>query len=149
MSGPNPQRLVQSQAIGEMVHLMARSPLYGRYPLVAVRLYIEPAILVEQYRIYYDGSGRPVGYVTWAHLAEDVHRRLSVDNQYILKLSEWTEGPYFWIRDFLTLPGYARNVAKRALGELRPDAPIYFHRRRTGAFARLCAQRAMSRGIDE
>lgn len=130
VSGPSPKRLVQAQALGEMVYLMTRNATYGRYPVVAIRLFLEPAVLLNQYRIFYDGQCQPVGYVTWAHLSPDVHQRLAANPDYVLKLSEWTEGPHLWVRDFLALPGFARTIYRGAIQELKPEA-IWFHGRRS------------------
>jgi hemolysin-activating ACP:hemolysin acyltransferase len=122
-----------------MVYLMTRNPVYGRFPVVVVRLHLEPAVLVEQCRIFYDDRGMPIGYVTWAHLAKDVHDRVVADRDYVLKLSEWCEGEHLWVRDFFSLPGYALTVAREAIREIRPLAPIHYHRRRQGQ--KYCSRR--------
>lgn len=98
---------------GIVAHLMSLSPLYGRFPMVSLTVWIDPAILTNQFAIFYDTySGDPVGYVTWAFLAPDVEHRWLTDQKVMLHFSEWNEGDNLWIMDFLALPGYCEDIVE-------------------------------------
>lgn len=98
-------------ALGELVWLMSRSPLYGGFPIVSLRLYAEPPILTGQYRLFYDERRQAVGYVLWAAVDPEISAQIRIEKDYKLRLSEWNEGEDIWITDFFALRGYVFELA--------------------------------------
>lgn len=121
----------EKRVIGEIVWLMSRNSTYGRYPIVSLRLFVEPPVLVGQYRIFYDCSQKAVGYVLWASVCSDISERIADDHDYKLTLSEWNEGEEIWITDFFVFDGFAMNAARKVV-EMFPSRRISYVRRWAG-----------------
>jgi cytolysin-activating lysine-acyltransferase len=101
------------QKRGIVAHLMGSNPTYCRFPIVSLKMWIDPAIITNQLEIFFDAdSSNPVGYITWALLAPDVEHRWINDPKVVLHDSEWNEGHNLWIMDFLALPGYCEDIVE-------------------------------------
>jgi len=97
--------------IGAAAFLMTRCR-YQTYASACLRIWVEPAIDLDQARFFYDAAGKPVGYVTWAWLAPDVASRLVGEGAFNLHLSEWNEGPELWIMDLVAPFGHAADILR-------------------------------------
>ena len=117
-------------ALGAICHVLTRSPLYCQYPIACIHEWIRPAVLHQQYHLFQDGSGNPVGYMTWALLAEDTEQRLLTDPSVLLHLSEWNEGDRLWVLDFVVLNHDVRRYIGVAKGVLASHGQAKSLRRR-------------------
>jgi cytolysin-activating lysine-acyltransferase len=90
---------------GLVASAMTKSSKYCGYPIACLGVWIEPAIRLDQIHFFYDLSGNPIGYMTWALLAEDTEQRLLNDPDILFHLSEWNEGARLWIMDLVLLDG--------------------------------------------
>lgn len=107
---------------GIVAHLMASDPRYRQYPMVSLKIWIDPAIFTGQLQIFYDyHSGYPVGYITWAFLAPDVEHRWLNEPTVVLHESEWNEGHALWIMDFFAAPGYCEDIVEYVGQHMFPD----------------------------
>jgi|GEM_PF-4150239 hemolysin-activating ACP:hemolysin acyltransferase len=77
--------------------------------------HILPAIQLDQIMFAFDQAGLPVGLVSWAYLADDVHNALLVDAWRPLHISEWNEGSNLWIMTLLAKRGSAYFTFRSAL----------------------------------
>lgn len=79
-----------SQVLGEITWLMTQSPRHKAIPLGDLEWLMMPAILLRQFRIFYNGQ-QPVGVALWA-LADDlVAKRIDAgDNR--LSAVDWKSG---------------------------------------------------------
>ncbi len=59
-----------AQLLGEITWLMTQSPRHKSIPLGDLEWLIMPAILLKQFRMFYNGE-QPVGVAVWA-LADDI-----------------------------------------------------------------------------
>lgn len=100
--------------LGVVAAMMGKSSEYCGYPIACLTLWIEPAILLDQIHFFHDLGGNPVGYMTWACIAEDTERRLLNDPEVVFHLSEWNKGDRLWIMDFVLVNGRLRNALKEA-----------------------------------
>lgn len=100
--------------LGIVAEMMTKSDEYVHYPIACLKVFIEPAIRLEQIHIFLDRSGNPRGYLTWALLAEDAERRHLNDPEVQFHLSEWNEGDRLWIMDFLLVDGDVRTALQEA-----------------------------------
>jgi cytolysin-activating lysine-acyltransferase len=98
---------------------MMASAEYCGYPVACLDLWIRPAILHEQIHFFFDVSGNPVGYVTWALLEQDTEDRFLSDPEVIFHIAEWNGGDRLWITDFVVVNG----DLKRHLSETRALFP--------------------------
>ena len=79
-----------SQVLGEITWLMTQSPRHKAIPLGHLEWLLMPAILLRQFRIFYNGE-QPVGVALWALVDETVAKRIDAgDNR--LSAVEWKSG---------------------------------------------------------
>ena len=79
-----------SQVLGEITWLMTQSPRHKSIPIGDLEWLLMPAILLQQFRIFYKGE-QPVGIVLWALADELVAKRIDAgDNR--LTAVEWKSG---------------------------------------------------------
>ncbi|WP_218227990.1 toxin-activating lysine-acyltransferase [Pseudomonas sp. Irchel s3b2] len=81
-----------------MIIFMCRP--YSAFRVLTLDFWISPAIDHKQILFLFDSTSKPIGYVTWAHLAPDTEQRLLKDQSFLLHPSEWNEGGRTWIIDF-------------------------------------------------
>jgi cytolysin-activating lysine-acyltransferase len=79
-----------AQVLGEIVWLMTQSPRHKAIPLGDLEWLVMPALLLRQFRIFYQGE-QPVGVALWA-LADDlVAKRVDAGDRR-LSAVEWKSG---------------------------------------------------------
>jgi cytolysin-activating lysine-acyltransferase len=100
--------------LGIVAATMAKSSEYCGYPIACLTVWIEPAILLEQIHFFLDRSGNPIGYMTWALIAEDTEQRLIHDPEVVFHLSEWNEGDRLWIMDLVLVDGRIKEALRQA-----------------------------------
>ncbi len=93
----SPPSKTVAQVLGEIAWLMTQSPRHKAIPLGDLEWLVMPAILLRQFRIFYQGE-QPVGVALWA-LADDlVAKRIDAgDNR--LTAVEWKSGSNMRIID--------------------------------------------------
>jgi cytolysin-activating lysine-acyltransferase len=86
-----------AQVLGEITWLMTQSPRHKALTLGDLEWLLMPAILLRQFRIFYQGE-QPVGVALWALADELVARRIDTgDNR--LSAVEWKSGSNMRIID--------------------------------------------------
>jgi cytolysin-activating lysine-acyltransferase len=79
-----------AQVLGEIAWLMTQSPRHKAIPLGDLEWLVMPALLLRQFRIFYQGQ-QPVGVALWALADDFVARRIDAgDNR--LSAVEWKSG---------------------------------------------------------
>ncbi|WP_081072106.1 toxin-activating lysine-acyltransferase [Burkholderia cepacia] len=86
------------EEFGCAASLMLARPTVSNYELARLTAWILPAIELRQIKVFFDASGNPVGFVTWAFLSDDVSRTVARGGG-ISHLSEWNEGRDLWLID--------------------------------------------------
>ncbi|MBR0988264.1 toxin-activating lysine-acyltransferase [Bradyrhizobium liaoningense] len=79
-----------SQVLGEITWLMTQSPRHKAIPLGDLEWLVMPAILLQQFRIFYRGE-QPVGVAFWAVADEIVAKRIDAGNVRLTP-AEWKSG---------------------------------------------------------
>lgn len=79
-----------SQVLGEIIWLMTQSPRHKAIPLGDLEWLVMPAILLQQFRIFYKGE-QPVGVAFWA-LADDIVAKRIDAGDVRLTPAEWKGG---------------------------------------------------------
>jgi cytolysin-activating lysine-acyltransferase len=96
-AGQSPKTV--AQVLGEIAWLMTQSPRHKAMTLGDLEWLAMPAILLRQFRIFYQGD-RPVGVALWA-LADDlVAKRIDAGNTR-LSAAEWKSGTALRIIDII------------------------------------------------
>jgi len=86
--------------LGYVAMIMFMSGSYSTFQMRTLNFWITPAIDHQQILFLFDNTARPIGYVTWAHLAPDTEHRLLNNKDFLLHPSEWNEGGKTWLIDF-------------------------------------------------
>ena len=86
-----------SQVLGEITWLMTQSPRHKAIPLGDLEWLVMPAILLRQFRIFYQGE-QPVGVALWA-LADDLAAKRIDAGDNRLSAVEWKSGSLLRIID--------------------------------------------------
>jgi cytolysin-activating lysine-acyltransferase len=88
-----------AQVLGEIIWLMTQSPRHKAIPLGDLEWLVMPAILLQQFRIFYKGE-QPVGVALWA-LADDlVAKRIEAGDKRLAAV-EWKSGTNMRIIDIV------------------------------------------------
>ncbi|AWY40748.1 toxin-activating lysine-acyltransferase [Pseudomonas putida] len=102
----------KAQLLGFACLVASMSIRYSCLSIRTLRFWLCPAIDHEQILIFFDKSSRPIGYVTWAHLAEDSEERLLKHRDFTIHPSEWNEGGRTWIIDFCVPFGGVKEAVR-------------------------------------
>ena len=89
----------QSVAFAQIVSMLMRSPRYRHYTLGDLEWLVMPAILLKQFRIFYNGE-QPVGVALWA-LADDLVAKRIEGGDTRLTAVEWKSGTHLRIVDIV------------------------------------------------
>ena len=106
---PSEEIRKQATMVGFATMVLLQSKKYSLFHILTIKIWLEQAIMLDQIKFYFDWNGHPIGYVTWAYLAEDVEKRLVEDPDFVLHYSEWNEGGNAWIIDFCMPTGNAKE----------------------------------------
>jgi cytolysin-activating lysine-acyltransferase len=79
-----------AQVLGEITWLMTQSPRHKAIPLGDLEWMLMPAILLKQFRIFYQDE-RPVGVAVWALVDEFVAKRIDAGDRRLTAM-EWKSG---------------------------------------------------------
>ena len=95
-----------AQVLGEIVWLLSQSSGFKEIKISSLESRIMPALLLKQFRIFYDAKHQPVGCAIWALLNEAVARRIEdgIGNGNVLlnDLNEWKSGPIPWVMELVS-----------------------------------------------
>jgi len=80
-----------SQLLGEITWLMTQSPRHKQIPIGDLEWLVMPAILLKQFRMFYNGE-QPVGVAVWA-MADDIVAKRIDGGEKRLTAVEWKSGP--------------------------------------------------------
>lgn len=103
-----------AEALGQIFTLMTQSKVHRSWRVVEIERYIVPALQHRQFRLFYDKTGIPFGYVSWAWLTKGLEERYLAGG-YALQPQDWVGGDLPWIIDWLA----PRGGTKYMLRDLR------------------------------
>lgn len=106
--------------IGQIASLMLSSEVHRKYLIDDIGAMFLPAIHLNQFRIYRNKQGDPIGIVTWAYLSKENSIKYR-KGQKILKLEDWNSGKNGWIIDFIAPFGHAKQIIKDLKNNIFPD----------------------------
>lgn len=118
------------RTLGYIVFILARIPARALWPLVTIKVWLEPPVLLRQCEVIFDRAERPCGYYTWAWLPNELHKALPAHDIPLLHISEWKEGEILTVMDFAAVGAYRWALARRILGShLRAGQRVSYLRR--------------------
>jgi cytolysin-activating lysine-acyltransferase len=113
-------RLDLYASLGAMIELMARSPYHRGQPLrryLAVE--ILPPLRLGQARIWFDESGAPTAFLTFAWISPAVEAELHASGR-ALRPDEWACGERLFFNDFVAPYGNARAAIRELTHDVFP-----------------------------
>ncbi len=102
------------EQIGIAMELLSRDPL-GRFSEINIlQETIAPAIRHRQIAFAFDELSKPVGFLIWAYLSEEVQLRLLTEHSLRLHESEWSEGEQIWVLKLVAPMGDGARIIRHA-----------------------------------
>lgn len=101
---PNPQDAEAARQLGLAARLLFDGG-YGRYSIASLMVWVMPAIRHRQILFMFDPGGRPVAFVAWAYVSDDVLDKLRRDELSILDRTEWNAGLNLWVTEVVARGG--------------------------------------------
>lgn len=96
---------------------MLASEVHKKYLIDDIGAMFLPAIHLNQFRIYRNKDGDPIGIVTWAFLSKEIEEKYQKGERN-LKLEDWNSGDNGWIIDFIAPFGHAKQIIKDLRGNI-------------------------------
>ncbi|MFM8754615.1 MAG: toxin-activating lysine-acyltransferase [Phenylobacterium sp.] len=124
-SGPSVAAKTVSQMLGEIVWLMTQSPPHKQMFIGDLEWFCMPAILLEQYRIFY-GPNSPAAVAFWASVSEETDARLAAGGGK-LRADEWLGGDSLWLMELVAPFGGHDEILKDLSVNLFGGRPFKFH----------------------
>jgi len=106
--------------IGEVSSLMVSSDLHINYKMADLRDIFTPAIDCNQFRIYHNQNGFPVGFVCWAFLSDEIDK-LYAEGKYKIKPDDWNSGKNVWIIELIAPFGHGKKIISELRNQIFPD----------------------------
>lgn len=136
----NARSAILTSQLGTAAALVLSCPNYRLLRVASVGAWLRTPILLKQICFFYDRAGRPIGYITWAYLAQDVEEKMVSNPNFLLHFSEWNEGDRLWIIDFVAPNGMVGEIVSfirrhmfKEFSELR-----YIRRDSSGKARKVC-----------
>ena len=98
--------------IGQIASLMLSSKLHRKYLIDDIGAMFLPAIHLNQFRIYKNKNGDPVGIVTWAFFSDELEAKYKKGEKVLNKLEDWKSGEMAGLLTLLLLMGMLSKLLK-------------------------------------
>jgi hemolysin-activating ACP:hemolysin acyltransferase len=87
-------------------------------PLSSLEATVMPAILLKQFRIFYE-KAQPIAFAVWATVSDTVDQRLTENlengDAVTLELAEWKSGPHCWLLELVSPFATSANKLREVL----------------------------------
>ena len=123
-AGPGTDKTV-SHMLGEITWLLSQSPIYKNLFISDLEWMVMPAILLEQFRIFY-GPNSPAAVALWANVSDETDARLR-SGESRLKANEWKGGEIPWLIELVTPFGAQDEILIDLSNSVFNDKPFNFH----------------------
>ncbi len=125
MTDTNPAPKTVAQMLGEITWLMTQSPIHKQLFIGDLEWFAMPAILVEQFRIFY-GPNSPAAVALWAMVSEETEARLK-DGAHKLRADEWQGGDRPWLIELVAPFGGQDEILADLSNSVFGGTPFSFH----------------------
>lgn len=98
-----------SRLLGDALDVFCASPDHRSMTIATLMGWILPPIHFDQFRIYRDGRGQPVGWVSWAWMNE-AESEAFTSGPFEFDIPVWTGGDKLWIVDLVAPHGHGRKI---------------------------------------
>lgn len=125
MTDTNPAPKSVAQMLGEITWLMTQSPIHKQLFIGDLEWFAMPAILVEQFRIFY-GPNSPAAVALWAMVSEETEERLKA-GAHKLRADEWQGGDRPWLIELIAPFGAQDEILADLSKTVFGGKPFSFH----------------------
>jgi len=125
MTDTDPAPKTVAQMLGEITWLMTQSPIHKQLFIGDLEWFAMPAILVEQFRIFY-GPNSPAAVALWAMVSEETEERLKA-GAHKLRADEWQGGDRPWLIELIAPFGAQDEILADLSKTVFGDKPFSFH----------------------
>nr|WP_314524881.1 toxin-activating lysine-acyltransferase [uncultured Brevundimonas sp.] len=125
MTDVNPAPKTVAQMLGEITWLMTQSPIHKQLFIGDLEWFAMPAILVEQFRIFY-GPNSPAAVALWAMVSEETEERLKA-GAHKLRADEWQGGDRPWLIELIAPFGAQDEILADLSTSVFGGKPFSFH----------------------
>lgn len=125
MTDVNPAPKTVAQMLGEITWLMTQSPIHKQLFIGDLEWFAMPAILVEQFRIFY-GPNSPAAVALWAMVSEETEERLKA-GAHKLRADEWQGGDRPWLIELIAPFGAQDEILADFSISVFGGKPFSFH----------------------
>ena len=125
MTDTKPAPKTVAQMLGEITWLMTQSPIHKQLFIGDLEWFAMPAILVEQFRIFY-GPNSPAAVALWAMVSEETEVRLK-DGAHKLRADEWQGGDRPWLIELVAPFGGQGEILADLSNTVFGGRPFSFH----------------------
>lgn len=116
-----------SQMLGEVTWLLTQSPPHKQLFIGDLEWFAMPAILLEQFRIFYSAPDRPAGLALWARVSAETEKRLQAGANK-LRADEWKSGDRYWLIELIAPFGGQDEMLADLSKSVFENKPFKFHR---------------------
>jgi len=126
-----PQAKTVAQALGEVTWLLTQSPIHKQLFLSDLEWFVMPAILMEQFRMFYGpnpqgGPPIPAAVALWAYVSPETEARLE-EGAHKLRIDEWRGGDTPWLIELIAPFGGQDEILRDLATQVFAGKPFKFH----------------------
>lgn len=125
MTDAAPAPKTVAQMLGEITWLMTQSPIHKQLFIGDLEWFAMPAILLEQFRIFY-GPNSPAAVALWAMVSEETEERLKA-GAHKLRADEWQGGDRPWLIELIAPFGAQDEILADLSTSVFGGKPFSFH----------------------
>ncbi|CAN7320021.1 toxin-activating lysine-acyltransferase [Pararhizobium sp. LjRoot238] len=86
------------EALGIVIELCFHAKKYHGWDMFDIQRNFIPALKLSQFHVFFDQTGAPNGFITWAFFDEELHRKFFIDGE-PPAFEKWNSGPHLWLMD--------------------------------------------------
>ncbi|MEY2758834.1 MAG: hypothetical protein RIR33_2612 [Pseudomonadota bacterium] len=129
------QQKTVSQVLGEITWLMTQSPIHKQLFIADLEWFAMPAILLEQFRVFYgprppgaspETSPTPAAVAFWAFVTPDTDARLE-GGAHKLRPDEWKAGTQPWLIELIAPFGAQEEIIRDLATNVFKERAFKFH----------------------
>lgn len=139
-TAPSPQTIpfqpkTVSQVLGEITWLLTQSPVHKQLFIGDLEWFVMPAILLEQFRVFYGPlppnaavgtTPTPAAVALWAYVTAETDERLQA-GAHKLRVDEWRGGDQAWLIELIAPFGAQDEIIRDLAANVFRGKSFKFH----------------------
>ncbi len=109
-----------NRMIGEITGLMLLSKVHRHYQVRDIADVILPAVNLNQFQLYRDAKKRPIGFISWGRISDEVMQRYISGNT-VLNEDDLVSGDQLFFLDFIAPYGHIKQIVQHLKTNVFPN----------------------------